>query len=301
MAFPKKDKTKKDKKERKSTMNSQVIALVSAGALLFGVVIWIVLSSTRSIVAVVPNQTILPGVSVTQNMLKTVNIPANTPSGYITDSQSLIGQKVKVQVNENQLLYATDVQTSFNMFGNNVEIPKNYILTTINVPDTKAVSGLISAGDSVDLAGVPSSNYQNASAEDMEKNLGGIAKNSFGAQGVNGYWVLSNVKILQSYKSQAEQANVQSGSSNGKTQSDGSGTGGQEAGVTQGSYVVALSYADYKKLLIAQQYLDLYMNIGPKSGFNADLMKQGDGLNELKNAQDQDGNKNLKSEKTDDK
>lgn len=278
----------KDKKANSSSSFYKYL-LIGAGSMFFGVVLWIVMSSTRSIVAVVPNQTISPGVTITQNMLKNVDVPSNTPTGYITDANSLLGQKVKIQVDENQLLYSTNIQTSFNMFGNNVEIPKNYILTSVNIPDNNAVSGLVSAGDSVDIAGVPSSNFQNASVEDMEKNLGGISEDRFGSQGINGYWVLSNLKILQSYKSQEEQVNASSTTGNAGNE----GTAGSGAGVQQGSYVIAVSYADYKKLLIAQQYLDLYMNIGPKSGFNLDLIKEGSDLNSLKDAQDQDGDKDM--------
>lgn len=272
--FGKKDRPKNDKKGG----NIYTFWIVGIGAVLFAVILFIVLSSTRSITAIVPNQSIAPGTTITPNMLKAIEIPANTPSGYITDENSLIGQKIKIQVDEDQMLYSTNVQTSFNMFGNNVEIPENYILTNINIPDSNAVSGLISAGDNVDIAGIPTSNYLNASVEDMEKNLGGISENKFGANGINGYWILGNVKILQSFKSQVEQANVTSG----ETETTETGTG-----VEQGSYIVALSYADYKKILIAQQYLDLYMNVGPRSGFDIELMKEGDNLNPLIDAQDQ--------------
>ena len=276
---------KKDNKQNSSKM--YLYTMIGAGAALFATVLWVVLSSTRSITAVVPAQTISPGTTITSNMLKKIQVPANTPAGYITDENSLIGQKVKTQVDKDQMLYANNVQTSFNMFGNNVQIPKNYVLTNINIPNDRAVDGLISAGDCVDIAGIPNGTNKNASSSELDANLGGIAESSFGAEGIKGYWVLGNVKILQSFKSQQEE---QSANKEGTEN-----TGTESTGVEQGSYIVALSYSDYKKLLIAEQYLDLHMSLTPKDGYDKDEMNKDNDLRGLENAQKDGKSENGKS------
>ena len=237
--------------------NKMFIAITICGVLIFAIVAYIVISSTSTVTAVVPNQDITAGTKIEESMLETIEVPKNTPQGFITDKTSLVGQKLKVKVGEEQLLYINDVMSSWDDFSDGEKIPDDYVVTSIQLPSNRAVGGLITAGDTVDILGVPNNEYNTATKETLDGYLGEIANDSYGAQGMNVYWVLSNVKILEtdstlSQSADASISTVTSDDSNGNSSS------------TDGSfYIVALSYSDYKKLRLSEQYLDLWMNIAP--------------------------------------
>lgn len=281
-----KSKAPKEKKPRRrlGSTNSQLMALIVSGSLLFALIVYVVVRSNVAISAYVPAQSIKAGTRITEDMLKQVRIPAGTPTGYITDPRSLINQKLKIDVQKNELIYATNVQTNINLFGNDVKIPKNYVITTVNIPDERAVGGILSTGDSVDIAGIPQSNFQSTPRDTMQQYLGNMGKDSFGTDtGVNGFWVLNNVKILQSSSS----AEVQAQANQSQSSSNNSDNKGQQEGSVKtaaGTYVIALSYPDYKKLLISQQYLDLYMNKTPQEGYKKNQILKGNDLQGLNNA-----------------
>ena len=86
----------------------------------------------------------------------------------------------------------------------------------------------------------------------MQRYLGKMAEHSYGADGIHVYWILANVKILQTDSSLSSEDD---GLLSSITEESGTGKGAY--------YVVALSYSDYMKLILAQQYLDLWMNISP--------------------------------------
>lgn len=282
-----KNKAPKEKKPRRrlGSTNSQLMALIVSGSLLFALIVYVVVRSNVAISAYVPAQSIKAGTRITEDMLKQVRIPAGTPTGYITDPRSLVNQKLKIDVQPNELIYATNVQTNINLFGNDVKIPKNYVIATVNIPDERAVGGILSTGDSVDIAGIPQSNFQSTPRDTMQQYLGNMGKDSFGTDtGVNGFWVLNNVKILQS-SSSAEVA-AQANSKASSNSNDSNNQGQQEGSVktAAGTYVMALSYADYKKLLISQQYLDLYLNKAPQEGYKKKEILKGNDLQGLNNA-----------------
>ena len=254
------------KSNGKSSTSKFFIVLVICGAVLFGIIAYIVMKSTATVSAVVPNQAIASGTRITDDMLATIQIPANTPGEFISDKTSVVGQKMKVNVEENQLLYINDFMSSWDSFSE-ANIPDDYVITSIKIPSDRAVGGMITSGDSVDILGVPNSSYQNISKETMDNNLGAIAENSYGADGINVYWVLANVTILEtdSTLSTSNDASIST-----VTQEDGSGS-------SDGNYyIVALSYNDYKKLRLCETYLDFWMSICPEinkeDGSNLELM-----------------------------
>lgn len=254
--------------------NGLVVVIIAIGIILFGIVAFVIVRSTATVVAIVPNQPISAGTRLTSTMLQQVRVPVNTPKGYITSMNSIVGQKLKISVYENQLLYTSNVMTSWDDFNADVEIPSDYIITAIQIPSNRAVGGLITVGDSVDIIGVP---MDGADYEQMKSYLGEIGKNAYGAEGIHLYWVLSNVKILETDSSLAQ--NNQSSISN-VTDNNGNSA----------YYVVALSYMDYEKLLLCQQYLQLWMNICPEynqeNGPMLDVMAQ-NVIQELKDSQNQ--------------
>lgn len=267
----------------------RLMTLVISGAMLLALVGYVILSANISVAAYVPSQTIKAGTTITPAMIKKVNIPAKTPAGYITDPRSLVNQKLKIDVQPNELVYSSNVQTNINLFGNDVRIPKGYIITNLQIPDEQAVGGILSTGDSVDIAGVPNPNYQSTGADAMKSYLGGMGNDSFGtSSGVNGYWVLNNVKILQSTSS-AEAASATASKSDNKNSDTSSNS---KVKTAAGTYIVAVSYADYKKILIAQQYLSLYLSKVPAGGYNKSDITKGNALNAINNAQSQDKNSN---------
>lgn len=239
--------------------------LIIFGIILFAVVAFVIMKSTATVTAIVPTQTISSGTRLDESMLQAIQIPADTPKGFITDKSSLIGQKLKVTVDENQLLYINDVMASWDDFNSGESIPDDYIVTSIQIPSNRAVGGLVTAGDVVDILGVPNKSYSNTSNETMANYLGDMSKYSYGANGIHVYWVLSNVKILETDSTLAQ-----------NDQSSISSVTGEDGNSSEGAfYIVALSYQDYQKLRLSEEYLDLWMNIAPEYNIeNGPLLDQ---------------------------
>lgn len=259
--------------------------LIVCGILLFAIIAFLVIKSTSTVNAIVPNQKITVGLKIEKSMLKISAIPSNTPKGYITDMSTLVGQKLKVTVNENQFLYVTDVMSSWDDFNEGKAIPSDYIVTSIQLPSNRAVGGLITAGDTVDILGIPNDQYKTITKETLNNYLGAMSKNSYGAQGINTYWILSNVKILEtdSTLAQTNQSSISTVTQSKEGKSSGSSGEGNY-------YIVALSYNDYKKLRLSEQYLSLWMNISPaQNNENEPLLgdMQENVINELKNSANQ--------------
>lgn len=227
--------------------------LIVVGIIIFAVIAFIIIKSTATVKAVVPSKTISSGTTITSDMLKTIDVPINTPKGYITDQTSLIGQKIRIAAEPDQLLYVNNFMTSWDDYSQGKTIPSDYVITAIQIPSDRAVGGLITAGDSVDILGIPKDNYKSATKDEMKSYLGDITKNSYGTDdGVNLYWILANVLILEtdSDLSSADNSSI----SNVITNSNSGGA----------FYIVALSYNDYLKLRLAEQYTQLWFNIVPE-------------------------------------
>lgn len=264
--------------------------LVICGVLLFAVIAVVLVRATSTVTAIVPNQSISAGTKIDSTMLQTVQIPVNTPKGYITDKSTVLGQKLKVTVKENQLLYISDMMGGWEDFSDGEKIPEDYVVTSIQLPSNRAVGGLITAGDTVDILGVPTSEFNSVSKETMQNYLGEIANDAYGADGINVYWILSNVKILEtdSTLSQNNESSISSVTEENKGTSEGS------------YYIVAVSYDDYKKLRLAEQYLNLWMNIAPsynqENGPLLDAMREST-IKRLEDAQAQSKMKEVDNKK----
>ena len=258
-------------KKNKSILNNKgkggLWVLIASASIIFGVIAYVVIKSLQFTVAVVPNQNIPSGTTITSNMLKRIQIPANTPKGYIMDETSLIGQKTKTSVKPNQLLYSGNIAVAWSEFSSGDKIPKDYVITSIKIPVDNAVNGMIAPGDSVDIAGVPTSNYQGADPSSMEQYLGAISEHSMGGNGIHVYWVLSNVKVLETDTAMAKREAAE-----GDKNKDQEKTSDSD----ENTYIIALNYSDYRKLLLAEQYLDLHLTITPQQGFNKDDIEKSD-------------------------
>lgn len=189
------------------------------------------------------------GTTVTEEMLKEIDVPAQTPSGFLKTKNQLVGQKLSSKVSANQLIYATDLVSSIEF--SNANENDDYIITSINLPDAQAVGGLITTGDVVDIAVIPDDDQ----IANLQRGLPDYNINS----GVNGeiYYILSNVTILDSTSSVAEsQGNSTLASAQETTTGVSSNSGSY--------YTISVSYNDYKKLQLAQSCGKLYMNLSPK-------------------------------------
>lgn len=266
--------------------------IVTFGVLIFLVVSYIIIKSTSTVSAIVPKADIQSGIVLTSGMLETIQVPADTPPGFITDSSSMVGQQLTADVSAGNLLYPNDVVNNWTNFGEDSEIPKDYVITSILLPNSRAVAGAIQAGDIVDIAAVPSSNFTNSSSDFLRSALGSIVDDSYGANGDRVYWLLSNVKILDS--------GVNDSTSTAPSTVD-SIANSIDTGASSEStnfYIVALSYSDYNKLLLASQYLDFWMNISPSQNSDHDPllgeMNGGgyvNGLSDAQNPEKKSGNK----------
>lgn len=232
-----------------------MIALILVGAFLFGTVAFVVIRSTRTVSAVVPATSISSGVVIEENMLTTIQVPVDTPQGYITNMGTLVGQKLRINAQPGQLMYISDVLVSWDDVVYGMNVPDDYVITALAVPDERAVGGLITAGDTVDILGVAEasegSNDNRTIRQQMQDNMGNAVAYSYGTeQGAQLYWLLANLTILETDSTLSE--------------SDNSLMSNITDGGQDGSYyIVALSYEDYMKIILAQQYLTLWMNISP--------------------------------------
>lgn len=267
--------------------NYFMIGLILAGAVLFGIVAFVVIGANRTVQAVVPNVTIRAGERITNEMLATIQVPADTPKGFITDRSTLVGQKLKITAESGRFLYMSDVMVDWGdvLFG--TDVPEDYIITALQIPNHRAVGGLITAGDTVDILGIPASNSSESGKEMMKYNLGAAAEHSFGAEGIQAYWILANVKILETDSSLSNQDD----SLLSNIMDDAKGGGSQGA-----YYIVALSYEDYQKVLLADKYLDLWMNISPAWNNNNDPLLDVMTYSELRGLVDSQKQSVLKTE-----
>ena len=139
-----------------------------------------------------------------------------------------------------------------------------FVTTTIKIPDDNALGGMLTAGDTVDISVVP----KDGEVNNLAKALPGFSFDTSINGGV--YFILSNVKILDSTTAVS--------SSNGTTMSATEKNDNGSAAKTDANssyYLISLSYNDYKKLRIAEQYGTLYMSLVPKQNEeNAPLLNE---------------------------
>lgn len=244
-------------------MNKSLFILIAIAVVIFSIIAYVIVKSTSTVKAIVPVGEIAAGTRIDESMLKSIDIPVNTPRGYITDKSSLVGQKIRISVSENQLLYINNIMSAWDDFSGGTSIPEDYIVTSIEVPQNRAVGGLITSGDTIDVIGIPNSTYSSADKETLASALGEISEDSYGAEGINLYWVLSNVRVLDtnSTLSQSNESTMSQIMNEGNTSSSAGNY-----------YIIALSYSDYKKLRLAESYLNLWLNISPSQNADNDPM-----------------------------
>jgi Flp pilus assembly protein CpaB len=229
--------------------NKSTILLVILGVILIGIVSFIVITSNATVKVWVPSQTITTGTQVTEDMLKQIDIPSKTPGNYIKDKSYIVGYRLKNTVDENQLFYASDFLSSWEKYNEDLSIPEDFAITAIQIPDSRAVGGLITAGDYVDILGVTT---------DSVLGWGNTATN--GKKAIATY-ILANVRVINTNSALSES---QDSGISSVTGSDGSGS----------YYIVALSYQDLKKVRQAEQEFTLWLNLVPSQNKDNDPLIQ---------------------------
>lgn len=254
---------------------------VLGGVIVFAALVMFILSSGATVKAAVLNTDAKAGVTITDNMVQEIDVPAETPGDFFKSRNSLIGERLTSNVSANQLIYPGDLMSSIELVGG--EKNEDYVVTSITVPDEQALGGLLTAGDVVDISVVPEDNFALAQA------LPDFGFSTAGDGGVN--YILSNVTILDATTSVASEQ----GSNLASTIETGSSTTGSAS-----TYLISLSYNDYKKLRIADQYGKIFLNLAPEqNNDNAPLLNQMmggvvGGLTDAANGEDAEGKNPMK-------
>lgn len=223
--------------KQKLRENKLLVAIIVIMFFMFFLVAYYIMSINKTTYAVVLNADAESGTTITEDMVETIEVPASVPSGFLKQEDSVIGYKLKTSVTHGQLLYESDFMSSFTDYNQMDDVPDDYAITSLCVPDTQACGGVITAGDYVDILSViPSTDGQNT-------------------QG-NVEYVLSNVKVLSTNSSLSE-----------AQESDLSTVSDESSGSSDGSYYIfALSYDDLKKLRTYESTdgAQLWINISAK-------------------------------------
>lgn len=233
---------------KKLFANKTTLLLVIGAFIIVAALAWLVISMTATQRAVVLNSSQPSGTTITEGMLKEIDVPRDTPGDFKKSKQSLIGERLTVNVEEGQLIYKSNVTSGIDFKKSDND---EFINCSILLDDEQAMGGLLTAGNKVDVAVMPKNNK----AAMLSSNLPGTSiqegKLSF---------ILSNVTLLDTTTSLSSQQ--------GSTMSVAT-TDGQEASSSSNKsasyYMLALSYNDYKKLRIAEANGTLYLNMCPKN------------------------------------
>lgn len=242
--------------------NKFVMFTAIGGAVLIVVAAVLIFSFTATTKAVVFTNDTGSGVTVTEEMVQEVDVPAQTPAGFLKTKNQIVGQKLSSKVSKGQLIYPTDLVTSIEYSDANQN--DDYVITSINLPDDQAVGGLITTGDVVDVAVIPDDDK----VLNLQRGLPDFDINTGVTGGI--YYILSNVTILDSTSTVADSAGV---SSLAAAQADTMSS--SKSGST---YVMSLSYNDYKKLMFAQSNGAIVLNLSPHQNTdNPPLLDQMEG------------------------
>lgn len=229
--------------------NKTTVIISAIGVTLISIISFIIITSNQTIKAWVPNKKLETGHTITEQDLKQIDIPAKTPGSFIKNKDMVVGYKLKNNVEPEQLLYSTDFLASWESYSQDTDIPEDYVITSIQVPDSRAVGGLIAPGDTIDIMGVSTTGKRIGFDE---ANLTGI--NGRDNIGTNVYYILSNVKVINTNSSIAKAQDNDLSEVVDENSNSGDGN----------YYIVALSYDDAKKLRQAEGVLDLWLNLSPR-------------------------------------
>lgn len=230
--------------------NKTTMFMGIGGILIFALVAFVLLSATATTKAVVPIDDIAAGTTITENIVKEVDVPRSTPGNFYKTISSVLGEKTTVELKSDQLIYASDIMSKIDLSSAEND---DYITTSIKVPNDNAVGGMLSAGDVVDISVVPST----GNSPSLARALKGFNVDSSLDGGI--YYILSNVTILNATTSMSsDEANSLSNTT----------ASAQEK--NSAYYVISVSYNDFKKLRIAEQYGSLWLNLAPTQNENND-------------------------------
>ncbi len=228
---------------------------IIGGVIVFAVIAFVLLSITATTKAVVLNADGSAGTTITASMVTEIEVPKDTPGEFYRTKNSLIGERLTSNVKKNQLIYKSDLMSSTSAKLNNDKHP-TYVTTTIRVPDDNAVGGMLAAGDVVDVSVVP----KDGDVASLAKALPAYSIDTSLNGGV--YFLLSNVKILDSTTAVS--------ATNGSNLTSAQGGNKEEAkkqfsnANSKGSYyLISVSYDDFKKLRIAEQFGSLFLSLAP--------------------------------------
>lgn len=223
--------------------NFGVMALTLIGVILIGVVSYVIISSNQTVEAYVPSHDLANGHVITEEDIEVIQVPVGTPEGYIRNKDQLINHKVRTDVAKGQLLYESNFLGSWESYTEEIEVPEDFIITTLNLSKDQSCDNLIVTGDYIDILGT-SEILQPAFEEEVDYNT----RNHPEIESYT-YYILSNVKVLGT--------NNTTVSEEGEEEEDSSNS-------DVNTFIIALSYEDYKKLRQAERILDLWANITPK-------------------------------------
>lgn len=242
---------------KKLFQNKFLLFSVLSAVLVFGIVVFVIVSATATTKAVVLTQDTPAGTTITENMVQEIDVPKDTPGDYYKNTESILGERLTSNMHADQLIYPTNIMASVEFVGQQND---DYVTASVILPDSQALGGLLTAGDIVDIGVVPNSGNSFALSQllpnfDIDTNVeGGF------------YYILSNVTILDATTSVSS-----SQGSNMSSVIDGA----EDSEEGSSYYMLSLSYNDYKKLRLADQYGLLYMNLSPiQNKENAPLLKE---------------------------
>lgn len=224
---------------------------IIGGVVVFAVITFVLMSVTATTKAVVLNADTSAGTTITDSMVTEIDVPKDTPGDFYKTRNSIVGERLTSNIKKNQLIYPTNVMSSVTVADDTNE---EYVTTSMRIPDEQAIGGVLTAGDVVDVSVVP----KDGEIQNLAKALPGYKFDTSTNGGV--YFILSNVKIIDSTTAVS--------SSQGSNMSTANGEGGDNktnvnSNDSSSYYMVSLSYSDYKKLRIAEQYGKLFLSLAP--------------------------------------
>lgn len=243
--------------------NKFLLFSIVGGVIVFSIIAYVLLSATATTKAVVFNSDVVAGTTITDSMVTEIDVPKDTPGEFYKTKSSVVGERTTANISKGQLIYPNNLMSSMTVKSASDD-NSGFVTTTIKIPDDNALGGMLTAGDTVDISVVP----KDGEVNNLAKALPGFSFDTSINGGV--YFILSNVKILDSTTAVS--------SSNGTTMSATEKNDNGSAAKTDANssyYLISLSYNDYKKLRIAEQYGTLYMSLVPKQNEeNAPLLNE---------------------------
>lgn len=227
-------------------INKTGILIVGGGILLTVIIAVILLTATATKKAIVLNSAASAGTTITEGMLKEIDVPKDTPGDFITSKKALVDERLAVRVEEGQLIYPSNLTKS-------VEFKRSenseFVNCTIKLDDDQAMGGLLAAGDVVDIGVIPKGNKVSTLAGALpEFNI---------AEGQLSY-IIANVTLMDTTTALSNEK--------GSAMSEAASASQDSTSSKNASYyMLSLSYRDYKILRAAEENGVIYMNMSPRN------------------------------------